>query len=44
MIRVSRDLAGVVQLVSSSSDKEIKNTVVPVLDAIIAVLKSEEMD
>lgn len=44
LTRISRDLAGVVQLVSSSQDKEIKNTVIPVLDAIIAVLKSEEMD
>lgn len=44
LIRVSRDLAGVVQLVSSSSDKEIKNTVVPSLDAIIAVLNSDEID
>ncbi len=42
--RVTRDLTGVVQLISSSSDKEIKNTVIPSLDAIIAVLKSEEKD
>jgi len=44
MMRVSKDLAGVVQLVSSSSDKDIKNTVIPSLDAIIAVMKNEEID
>lgn len=42
LARVSRDLAGVVQLVSSSSDKEIRQTVMPVLDAIIAVLTAED--
>jgi len=31
-------------LISLSSDKEIKNTVIPVLDALISVLKSEEKD
>ena len=44
MMRVSKDLAGVVHLVSSSSDKDIKNTVIPSLDAIIAVIQSEEKD
>ncbi|MCC6545171.1 MAG: response regulator, partial [Nitrospirae bacterium] len=44
LTRVSRDLAGVVQLISSSSEKEIKNTVVPSLEAIIAVLNSDEMN
>ncbi|MEK6583459.1 MAG: response regulator [Nitrospirota bacterium] len=43
LMRVSRDLTGIVKLVSSSSDNEIKNTVVPALDAIIEVLKSEGM-
>ena len=33
LMRVSRDLTGIVKLVSSSSDNEIKNTVVPALDA-----------
>lgn len=40
LIRVSRDLSGVVQLVSSSPDEDMKNTVVPALEAIIAVLKN----
>jgi len=44
LTRVSKDLTGVVQLISLSSDKEIKNTVIPVLDALISVLKSEEKD
>ena len=44
LIRVSRDLTGIAQLISSSSDKEIKNTVAPSLDAIIAVLNSDEID
>lgn len=44
LTRVSKDLTGVVQLISSSSDNEIKNTVIPVLDALISVLKSEEKD
>lgn len=43
LMRVSRDLTGIVKLVSSSSDSEIKHTVVPALDAIIEVLQSEEM-
>lgn len=43
LMRVSRDLTGIVKLVSSSSDNEIKHTVVPALDAIIEVLKSEEV-
>ena len=42
LIRVSKDLTGVVQLVSSSSDKEMIKTVLPSLDAIITVLKSED--
>ena len=41
LTRVSKDLTGVVQLISSSSDNETKNTVIPVLDALISVLKSE---
>ena len=44
LTRVSKDLTGVVHLISSSSDNEIKNTVIPVLDALISVLKSEEKD
>jgi len=44
LTRVSKDLTGVVQLISSSSDNEIKNTVIPVLDALISVLKSEGKD
>ena len=44
LTRVSKDLTGVVQLISLSSDNEIKNTVIPVLDALISVLKSEEKD
>ena len=44
LTRVSRDLAGVVQLVSSSSDKEIKDTVLPALDAIITVMKSDGLE
>ncbi len=44
LMRVSRDLTGIVKLVSSSSDNEMKHTVVPALDAIIEVLKIEEMD
>lgn len=44
LTRVSKDLTGVVSLISSSSDNEIKNTVIPVLDALISVLKSEEKD
>ncbi len=43
LMRVSRDLTGIVKLVSSSSDNEMKHTVVPALDAIIEVLKSEGM-
>jgi len=43
LIRVSRDLTGVVQLLSSSPDKETRNTVIPALEAIIAVMKHEEM-
>ncbi len=43
LTRVSRDITGILQLVSSSSDREIKHTVVPALDAIIEVLKSEGM-
>lgn len=42
-MRVSKDIAGIIQLVSSSSDDTIKYTVVPALDAIVEVLKSEEM-
>ncbi|MCC7203171.1 MAG: response regulator [Nitrospirae bacterium] len=41
LTRISRDLSGVAQLISSSSDEEIKATVIPVLDAIIAVLNRE---
>ena len=44
LTRVSKDLTGVVHLISSSSDNEIKNTVIPVLDALISVLKSDEKD
>lgn len=44
LTRVSKDLTGVVHLISSSSDNEIKTTVIPVLDALISVLKSEEKD
>ena len=44
LTRVSKDLTGVVHLISSSSDNEIKNTVIPVLDALISVLKSEGKD
>ena len=44
LTRVSKDLTGVVHLISSSSDNETKNTVIPVLDALISVLKSEEKD
>lgn len=43
LMRVSRDLTGIVKLVSSSSDNEIKHTVVPALDAIIEVLNSEDI-
>jgi len=42
-MRVSKDITGIIQLVSSSSDDAIKHTVVPALEAIVEVLKSEEM-
>ncbi|MEK6561210.1 MAG: response regulator, partial [Nitrospirota bacterium] len=42
-MRVSKDITGIIQLVSSSSDDAIKHTVVPALGAIVEVLKSEGM-
>lgn len=39
--RVTRDLNGIINIVASSSDKELKQTLVPALEAIVEVLKGE---
>ena len=39
--RVTRDLNGLINIVASSSDTEIKQTLVPALEAIVEVLKGE---
>lgn len=39
--RVTRDLAGIINIVTSSSDNEMKQTLVPALEALIEVLKIE---
>ncbi|MBI5406207.1 MAG: response regulator [Nitrospirae bacterium] len=41
LTRVSRDLNGIMSLLASSSDHELTQTVVPALEAIIEILKSE---
>lgn len=39
--RVTRDLGGIINIVTSSSDNEMKQTLVPALEALIEVLKIE---
>jgi len=38
--RVTRDLQGLVNLIASSSDNSLKQTIIPALEALIEVLKS----
>lgn len=40
--RIIRDLNGIINIVASSSDYEQKKTLVPTLEAIVEVLKSEQ--
>src|SRR3970040_67499 len=42
LARVSRDLNGIMSIVASSSDHELTQTIVPALEAIIEILKSEQ--
>ncbi len=41
LTRVTRDLNGIINIVASSSDTEMKQTLVPALEAIVEVLKGE---
>lgn len=41
LARVSRDLNGIMSLMASSSDPELTQTIVPALEAIIEIFKSE---
>ncbi len=41
LTRITRDLNGIIHIVASSSDAEMKQTLVPALEAIVEVLKGE---
>ena len=41
--RVNRDLSGIINIACSSSDNELKQTLVPALEALIEVLKVDEL-
>lgn len=41
LTRIIRDLNGIINIVASSPDKELKQTLIPALEAIVEVLKRE---
>jgi len=42
LVRVTRDLNGIIQIASTTTDQEMRQTLIPALEAIVEVLKPED--